>query len=368
MRRDLRLDAIRGFLLAEIAFVHTHAPASYLVNEFFGRVSMAAAFVFLSGLVAGSVYGRIADSSMVNCFKVSTRRAFFIHKYHVVTFLLLCPVALLIPEYVGYLGFNWINEPLEAWRKVVQFIFLGYQPTFFVVLPLYTLFVLVMPLAFLGFRKGHATTVLAVSFGVWIFAQLDIVDSRAFGGSVFNPFAWQFLYFSGLYIGYYQMHKRQEIVRPQRSLIAICFLIVVLGFSMRWNLVAWPEYVQKGTFLSNKANHSILYLINFYAFVYLVYCVVQRLPELVVIRPLVFLGKHSIQVFSFHILVVYLTLPLMASAKQVSPWMGLFLGVLIVASLFIPATINHWYREYRYEARYQAARTGQVPKPGFQSR
>ena len=69
--------------MAEIAFVHSHSPGWSIVTEFFGRVSMAASFVFLSGLVAGAVYGNIADISMVNCFKVAARRALYIHKYHV---------------------------------------------------------------------------------------------------------------------------------------------------------------------------------------------------------------------------------------------------------------------------------------------
>ncbi len=345
MQRDLRLDAIRGFLLAEITFVHTHAPGSFIVNEFFGRVSMAAAFIFLSGLVAGAVYGKIADRSLLNCSNVAVRRAFYIHKYHVATFAFLIIVALLLPQYIDYFNFDWITNPSEAWRNIVKFVFLGYQPSVFDILPLYTLFVLAMPLAFLGFKKGHSTTVLGISLGIWILAQLGLGNDKAFGGSDFNPFAWQLLYFSGLYFGYFQIHHRQEIVRFHRGLIAICFSIVVLGFSLRWNLVDWPNYVQKGTFLSNKSSHSILYVINFYAFVYLVWCVARRFPSLITIRPFVFLGKHSIQVFSFHILMIYLTLPLMQATRQVSPWIGLFLGVLIVGSLFIPAMIHHWYRE-----------------------
>jgi hypothetical protein len=345
MQRDLRLDAIRGFLLAEITFVHTHAPGSSIVNEFFGRVSMAAGFIFLSGLVAGAVYGRMADRSLLNCSNAAVRRAFYIHKYHVATFTFLFLVALLVPQYIDYFRFDWITNPPEAWRNIVKFVFLAYQPGLFDILPLYTLFVLAMPLAFLGFKNGHSTTVLTISLGLWIIAQLGLGNDGAFGGSYFNPFAWQLLYITGLYFGYYQIHHRQEIVRFQRGLIAICFSIVVLGFSLRWNLVEWPDYVQKGTFLSNKSSHSILYLINFYAFVYLVWCVARRLPGLITIRPFVFLGKHSIQVFSFHILVIYLMRPLMRTAREVSPWMGMFLGVLIVGSLFIPAMIHHWYRE-----------------------
>ena len=345
MRRDLRLDAIRGFLLAEITFVHTHAPGSSIVNEFFGRVSMAAAFIFLSGLVAGAVYGRIADRSLLKCSNVAVKRAFYIHKYHVATFALLLFVALLVPQYIESFGFDWITNPSEAWRNIVKFVFLAFQPSVFDILPLYTLFVLAMPLAFLGFKKGYSTTVLTISFFLWIVAQLGLGHDKAFGGSDFNPFAWQLLYFTGLYFGYYQIHHRQEIVRFQRGLIVACFSVVVLGFSLRWNLVDWPNYVQKGTFLSNKSNHSFLYVINFYAFAYLVWCMARRLPGLITIRPFVFLGKHSIQVFSFHILAVYLTLSLMRTAQQVSPWMGMFLGVLVVGSLFIPAMIHHWYRK-----------------------
>jgi hypothetical protein len=352
MRRDLRLDSIRGFLLAEITFVHAHAPGSFMVNEFFGRVSMAAGFVFLSGLVAGAVYGKIADGSMTDCTSAAVRRGFYIHKYHVATFVFLLLTALLLPNYIEHFEFEWIRDSSEAWRNVLKFMFLGYQPRYFDILPLYALFVLAMPLAFYAFRKGHSSAFLAVSVGIWALAQLGLGDERAFGGSDFNPFAWQLLYFSGLYFGYFQIQRQRNIVRPHTGLIAMCLAVAALGFSLRWNLLPWPDAVQKGTFLSNKTNHSILYVVNFYAFVYLVCCISQRFPLLVTIRPFVYLGKHSIQVFSFHILVVYLSMPLMSSIRHEMPGVAFALGLSIVASLFIPAMIHNQYRKRSHrEAR-----------------
>src|SRR5581483_9648163 len=59
--RDIRIDSLRGLMLAEITLVHLHCPIALILYECFGRVSPAAGFVFLSGLVAGAVYSRTAE-------------------------------------------------------------------------------------------------------------------------------------------------------------------------------------------------------------------------------------------------------------------------------------------------------------------
>ena len=356
MRRDCRLDAVRGLLLAEIAFVHTRVPAADYAYEFFGRVSTAAGFVFLSGLVAGAVYGRIADASLLDATKASVRRALFIHKYHVATFAVLALIALMVPRYARYFDFHWIGVPSEAWRSIVEFTWFAYQPRFFDILPLYALFVLAMPLALLGFTSNRSVAVMMVSLALWITAQCGIGDDRVFGGSYFNPLAWQLLYFSGLYFGYHQLHGKREIVRPQGGLILLCSCIAALGFTMRWDLIAWPNAFETGTFLANKTNHSPLYVVNFYAFVYLLFCLLKRFPNLLSIRPFVFLGKHSIQVFSFHILVVYLALPFFRTARHLSPWTENLLGLVIVVSLFIPAIIHRRHQLHSAQRREERVR------------
>ncbi len=59
MERDIRLDALRGLVLAWMTINHLSGPLHAYSFETLGFVSSAEGFVFISGIVAGMVYGRI---------------------------------------------------------------------------------------------------------------------------------------------------------------------------------------------------------------------------------------------------------------------------------------------------------------------
>src|SRR5512146_3293072 len=103
--RDIRIDSLRGLMLAEITLVHVHCPAALLFYECFGRVSPAAGFVFLSGLVAGAVYSRTAEQGATAITYRCLRRAFYIHAYHVAAFLVLLALVAIAPRVNTYFHF-----------------------------------------------------------------------------------------------------------------------------------------------------------------------------------------------------------------------------------------------------------------------
>ena len=88
---------------------------------------------------------------------------------------------------------------------------------------------------------------LLVSMGVWALAQMGlgrIVDNKAHFGFFqgdFNPFAWQFVFFSGLYVGHMHLYRRHRIVEIRPVPLILCLLVCIIGFTMRWNLVPWPS-------------------------------------------------------------------------------------------------------------------------------
>ncbi len=72
MERDIRLDALRGLVLAWMTLNHLGGPLQAYSFQTLGFVSSAEGFVFISGIVAGMVYGRIglnqgADRSEKTC-------------------------------------------------------------------------------------------------------------------------------------------------------------------------------------------------------------------------------------------------------------------------------------------------------------
>ena len=347
MKRDLRLDSLRGLLLAEITLVHTGSPLGGIVNEFFGRVSTAAAFIFLSGLIAGAVYSRTAEKGTREIVVRSIRRVLLIHSYHVCTFLFLLAVVVLEPRANNYFHFEFGEQFVTIWHTAMKFSALMYQPTLFDILPLYTIFVLFMPFALLAFQRGYSSAIIAVSLALWGLGQMGLGGSRSYGGSYFNPIAWQLLFFSGLFIGNIQIHRQIRIFKESKSLILLCIIVVTLGFTLRWNIIDWPEIFDRGTLISGKPNYGIAYLVNFFAFAYLIFCLSCRFPRFFSWRPFAFLGQHAVQVFSFHVLVIYLSRPLKWRIADHSWWAENILALAIVLSLFSAAFLHRKFQLLR---------------------
>jgi hypothetical protein len=369
MARDLRLDTMRGLLLAEITLVHTDSPIAAAIFEMFGRVSPAAAFVFLSGLMAGAVYSRAADRGARAIVECATRRAFYIHTYQIATYAFLMAVVVFVPRANDYFHFAIGSDAVTS-QSLIHVATLTYQPALFDILPLYTVFVLAMPAAILAYRKGQAAAVFAISIGLWGLAQMgwghvgteiNYGDFRLFNGA-FNPLAWQILFFTGLYIGHMQMHRRVPIVRESVPLVAVSIAICAAGLALRWNLIDGLTALEHGTGLASKGNYGLFYLVNFFAFAYLVFVASRRAPKLFTARPLAFLGQHSIQVFSFHIVAVYLAMPLAAPAGGFASWGYDALALAVVASLFLPAFVHQWYQSI---ARSRRSAPAPAQKPAI---
>lgn len=351
--RDMRIDSLRGLMLAEITLVHLHCPIALILYECFGRVSPAAGFVFLSGLVAGAVYSRTAEQGTAAITQRCLRRAFYIHAYHLAAFLVLLALVALVPRVNAHFHFAIGHSAADAARAVGWFAVWAYQPDLFDILPMYGLFVLCMPAALLALRRDRGLAMLGLSLGVWALAQVGlgrITDSTAHFGFFqgdFNPFAWQFVFFSGLYFGYMQIYRRQRVVAMHPALVVLCLLNCVLGLTMRWHWLPWPAVFDADGWLASKQNYGAAYLVNFLAFSYLVYGLARRFPQLFRWPALAFLGRHSIQVFSFHVVVVYLAAWLLSRARAQGPWALDALGLVIVASLFLPAWCHAKWQERR---------------------
>src|SRR5512135_3375076 len=105
-KRDLRLDLLRGF--AVVVMVVDHFGGSswlYLVtggNNFF--VSGAEAFIFISGLVVGMVYGAIALKQGIRAAQIKAlQRAWTLYKLAVV-------LTLLFAAFSVTFGLEWAKD------------------------------------------------------------------------------------------------------------------------------------------------------------------------------------------------------------------------------------------------------------------
>ncbi len=351
--RDTRIDSLRGLMLVEIALVHVHSPAALTFYECCGRVSPAAGFVFLSGLVAGAVYSRTAEKGAPATIQRCARRALYIQAYHVIAFIALLGLAVLAPRVNSYFHFAIGDSPTGAARALGRVAIWTYQPDLFDILPMYGLFVLCMPAALLALRRNRGFAMLLVSLAVWLLAQVGLgrisdPSHLGFFQGDFNPFAWQFVFFSGLYLGHLHLYRHQRVIEFRPALLTLCLAVCIVGFTMRWQLLPWPALFGAGGALASKQNYGAAYLVNFLAFSYVLYCLATRFPRAFNWPPLAFLGRHSIQVFSFHVVVIYLAAPLIWRAATHGAWAHEALGAAIVLSLFAPAWCHaRWQRATR---------------------
>lgn len=321
MTRDFRIDTIRGLMLVLMTIVHLSGPAVGFIYEAIGYVSEAEWFVFLSGLVAGLTYSRYADrSGEPAVWRKAFQRAATVYAFHVATFLFLL---FLLP----HLALDQWGE--QSWARyfsqsfgmnlLLGLTFLA-QPRFLDILPMYVVFLLALPVMIGLLRREKSGWLLLGSFLIWGFGQAGLreVIFQLFPPEwgvqlgAFDPFAWQLLFVLGVTAGFVMWRERdagrtvdasQPQVLPSPFLIAMCATVVVICFLLRRGWLGDFSEIPDWYLLVQKSRMAPLRVVNFLALATLVYWASARFWTKPRLNPLAFLGQHSLQVFSFHILV-----------------------------------------------------------------
>ena len=200
-QRDLRLDLLRGFAVFAMAIDHIGGGhALHLLtggNRFF--VSAAEAFVFVSGVTVGMVYGRY---TMGAATRRGLGRAWTLYAVAIWLGLAFAAGAALLdlPK-----GTAFAADPARFVRDIVLM-----RRTFYLVdvMLLYAFLMALAPVAIWLLKRGWWPPLLLVSAALWLDFQLwpstthvpwYIVDN-----AIFHFAAWQVLFFVGLILGYYR--------------------------------------------------------------------------------------------------------------------------------------------------------------------
>jgi len=232
--RDLRLDLLRGFCVFAMVVDHIGGQ-SWLAtitgdNHFF--VSAAEGFVFISGLVLGMVsLKRVRRAGLASAIRAALQRA---AKLYVLTIAL----TLALATYVGALGlpWGWSIHSSDFPGVVLSVLTLHRTFTLTDVLALYTLLMLISPIALLLLASGGTLLLLLGSWGLWAAYQLH-PDQVAFpwaleGGTGFPLPAWQLLFATGLVLGYHWQGLTRRLRRlpriPSMVLLAVLYATLVL--------------------------------------------------------------------------------------------------------------------------------------------
>ena len=347
MRRDWRVDTLRGWFLVCMTLAHLPPhPLQPWVGYMFGFASAPDGFVFLSGLVASWVYLRVrAKQGQKGLEGKALRRFRDIYLTHVSI------LFLTITGSVIFVGNSFrATHPIEA---LVSGCLLVYQPHTCDILPMYCIFLLCMPLILEEFMNGHAWQIGMISLLLWVISLRGIGDASYVVPYIdlgaFNLFTWQAYFVAGMYFGYRGLYSQKPVLPRSRSLLAACIVVSLALFVQRhFEIVAGIEMIK----FHFSPDHNPLRFLNAASLGYIV-SMVPRTLDLQLMRMrlcqfLNYLGRHSLQVFAW-------SLPLTDGLSyfhfrmwdNFSPTIQVLAALLVVTSLAIPALLHEQYRQRR---------------------
>ncbi|HYK49514.1 MAG TPA: OpgC domain-containing protein [Terriglobales bacterium] len=341
-RRLPELDALRGLMLIGMALTHLPTRASYYSNQLLGFVSWAEGFVLVSALLSGRVYGALLRQKPFQVVREKLwHRCARLYGYHLallgVAFTVVAAIAVHTrePALQGLLDFYLWHHALAAASAML----LLYCPPLLDILPMYIVFLFLTPLVlYVGQRRGWKF-VLGPSAALWLASQFQAremlysffaahadfpIPLRHLGA--FNLFAWQFLWIFGLWAGSGTATQSLDRFKSRFKsgwTIALSILVAATFFILRYQLIPYfvSHPVDQGNawVLFDKWQLGVFRLLNFAALGVLFMAVRPYIARRLAWTPLVQLGKSSLEVFCFHILLVFGALSLVGDGTG-APW------------------------------------------------
>ncbi len=364
IQRDNRIDSIRGLMLVLITINHFGGRIADFVWQPLGFVSDAEGFIFISGFVFALVYSKyLVDRKLF--IKKTIHRCFTIYKYHFLLVLGIPLTGMLIPAYSQCWG-NAINffNVCTFFKYCLATIPMIYQPYLMDILPLYIILILLACPFLILLHKGKESLALALVFSLWVIGQFINPVAllcrhlfHAYTSMSFNVFLWQLVFMTGIYLGY-KKKVGQEIpfIKSRTIKTLLVFIFVVCMVLRHWGRINEPL----SAFLlaiTNREFMSLIRVIDFFAVLYVISAILKPIPVKYGIPGLGYLGKHSLQVFAFHIAFSYLVMAPFVHigntgfGRVITAHYGYaaYLGVLCLAitAMFIPAFLHDKFLKWQ---------------------
>ena len=338
-KRDLRLDFLRGLIMLYVVVVHIECFSlfSLFAWERLGIVSSAEGFVFLSGLVAGLVYGKRAGTEGISAVvRKLWKRSFQLYRVNVFVILSIAVFGLMPLVNVFEVTHWWVPGQPEQnftlypsaatpwWNVILQAVMLKIGPHQFQIIGLYVVLLAAAPAVIYALMRGHAGKVLLLSwmlYGLNTFLPLRLTGFRFELG--FPIMTWQLLFFNGIVIGYHREKVLGYLVEPENRWIFILSALLCLGFiflgfnnagTMFWpwptlSLISAETYTSLYVTWFNKTTLGLGRLLNNAALFVTLYILLSRYWHLFnrAIGWLVIpLGQASLYVFTVHVYAILL--------------------------------------------------------------
>ena len=380
MKRRPQLDFFRGIFLILITVDHFLTDDNIIKRftyGFVGWVTAAEGFVFLSGLTAGIVYTYKSTQKGQRFITVAAmRRAWQIYRNHIIILFLVYVLVLT----VGFIGESWADKFSLLYLRPGLAALLGltllYQPYYNDVLPMYAIFVLLVPAVIKLFKRGYVRQVFTASALLYllgiVFSLYNLTDKvswyKAFGRGHYNLFSWQLLFLAGLYSGFAYFNGKTKNIQINKKIFYFSSFLVVVLFIAKNTHIDDYRIVQ---YLVDGAYVAPLRLLNFWVLFMTMVFLATRYPQKFNYRPLCYLGQYSLEVFSLHIVLVILFRPLenylntfhaikLSSHFYFQPFSSLLLLFLILPALYLAPVLL----SARGRAAWRAGRApASVPQP-----
>jgi hypothetical protein len=313
VERDLRLDFFRGLGLWMIFLDHIPDDVvSWLTLRNYGFSDAAEFFVFISGYLAGYIYGPIVGSgNLLAATKRLWTRAWQMYVAHILLFLTFtAQIARAARKFDNPMykdEFNVANFLAHPDELIWQALTLRYKPVDLDVLPLYIALVFVAPFVLWAMMKRPNLT-LAGSVVIYVCARLFNWNLASYPPGTywyFNPFAWQLMFFFAAWCGTGGAARIWPIIQSRITLaialawIAFAFLIVMTWHSSFLESLI-PKWMIKVIYPIDKSDLDMLRFTHFLALAVVVSRYIPRHWAPLTshwARPLVLCGQHSLPNF-----------------------------------------------------------------------
>ena len=324
--RDHRIDFFRGLALIFILWDHIpQNPLGHITLRNFGFSDAAEVFVFLAGYAAVLAYGKVAQR---DGFSVATlrilKRCWTLYVVHIFLLVLLMGIMFFANEHVETrdliqeMGLaHFVNNPQQA---MVDELLLRFKPNLMDPLPLYIVLLFCLPAVLPVLLRAPGVAV-GLSALLYLPATFYGWNLRAYeGGGVwyFNPLAWQFLFVLGGAAALYAQQPRAADPRPlmrQPLFVACAGYVSLCGLvALGWKWPALHELVVSQELAGHlypidKTNLAPVRLLHFLA---LAYCTARLVPRSGWVdhwsaQKLCMLGRHSLEIFCFGVLLAPLS-------------------------------------------------------------
>ena len=387
LARVQAVDGLRGVFLVLMTLTHVTVPGGSILKavhpDTISFIDSATGFVFVSGLATGLVY---SGAAMRRGFKEAarrmSRRAFTLYAYAIVLLAMIAIGGRLIPG-AGAAWAEWAGPLVDAdWRVVIAAVALVQEAAFADILPMYIVFLLIGQAALWLSLSGRTTALLATSALIWAVVQVGatqpITDALAAWltmlrpdlslPSAFNLLAWQILFVFGLAAGvaFAQGRLRMAaIFRPEATYLfwlsllgAAAIAATTLGFRLH-HVDNWPEGSAPWLIdlYTRKERLGLGCLINILIFAYPTIWMLtagvraggalsvlsKAFSAVVNWRFFRLLGRHSLQVYAWHVVLVYGLKILDARLGGSNPPINAALVLACLGLLAVPGLVREWW-------------------------